>query len=637
MRTTLNGAARRPGTSVRILLFLLAVAGGLALLFLGFPPGAPDRLPVLIAALVLALVSAGRGDRGLAAFSFLFPCTGLLVRFFGGSDPIAWPILLFAGLAAGWTFRFIYDFEPAPESSAASGPLASLVIVWILGAALALVKARTLWAVMHGLAGRAVNVAGLSESVAIRESTFALSVVGAGAAFFFLLRRSGEVARRKAANAALYGVGVSAAAALLEAGGVLPPEASPFWRMSGRLSGGAADPNSLGLLCGLAFVYAVVAFGREPGRRVLFGLFLAVFVAGLFLSGSRSALLLVLFAAASLLLGRGIPPRLRVAVAAGIAAAVLAAALFLSRAAPGTLGGRLAQTFDSSTPVGQRVSARPLLWSCAWRLFEANPLSGVGLGAFTWRLPDALAQAGKRLPVRDNPGSAYVQALAETGFFGLMLTLWLAWRLGRDAVARVPEMDSDPVSAAAGAGAVAFLLALFLGSHWFAPDAGLLFFLFAALASRPAGRKEARAARWLRSAAVLAYAGAVLLAALVTAKPEETFRYSSRIGFHDLEQGTGGPFRWTRKRFALSLAPGEQRRLTLAQDSPTKEAVVIEASADGRLVYERSLRAGEAVVLRLSAPAGRPRIVLFRLSHSFSPKRLGLSGDRRELGLVAPE
>lgn len=62
-----------------------------------------------------------------------------------------------------------------------------------------------------------------------------------------------------------------------------------------------------------------------------------------------------------------------------------------------------------------------------------------------------------------------------------------------------------------------------------------------------------------------------------------------------------------------------------------------ETRADGQPVFEHSLPAGQAVVLRLSAPAARPRVVLFRLSRSFSPKRLGLSADRRELRLVAPE
>ena len=171
---TSNTVVRTPGTAVRILLFLLAVSGGVALLFLGFPAGVPDRLPVLVVAVALALVSAGRGDRGVAAFAFLFPCTGLLVRFFGGSDPVAWPVLLFAGLAAGWTFRFIYDFDTAPEPSPADGPLAGLLAVWLLGTALAVARARTLWAAGHGLAGRAVNVEGLPDSVAIRETVFAL-------------------------------------------------------------------------------------------------------------------------------------------------------------------------------------------------------------------------------------------------------------------------------------------------------------------------------------------------------------------------------------------------------------------------------------------------------------------------------
>jgi O-antigen ligase len=626
---------RKPGTGVRILLFVLAVSGGVVLLFLGFPAGAPDRLPVLVVAVVLALVSAGRGDRGLTAFAFLFPCTGLLVRLFGGSDPIAWPVLLFAGLAAGWTFRFIYDFESSSEPSPVDGPLAGLSIVWLLGSALALARARTLWAVEHGLAGRAVNVAGLADSVAIRETAFALASVGAGAALFFLLRRSGVAARRRSANAALLGVGVAAAASVLQRFAILPPEASPFWRMSGRLSGGAADPNSLGLLCALALVFGVVAYGRSRERRAFLGVLLAVFLVGLFLSGSRSGFLLVLLAAASVLLGRRLPAGFRLAVVTAAVTIALVAGLLISRAAPGTLGQRLAQTFDSSVPAEQRASARPLLWSCAGRLFLESPLAGVGLGAFSWRLPDALAQGGESLPTRDNPGSAYVQALAETGLPGLLLTLLFAGRLARVAVRRISGWNADLVGAGAAAAVLAFLLALVFGSHWFAPDVCLLFFLFTAVVVEADAQAETRGARLLRRAAIATSAAAVVISTLSTARPEETFRYDSRIGFYEREVGAAGAFRWTRKRFALRLGPGEKRRLTLAEYAPEASPLDIEATVDGGLVFEHRLVPGQAVALRLSAPADRARIVLFRVSRSFVPKRLGLSDDRRELGLVA--
>lgn len=633
---TSNGTVRTPGTGVRILLVLLAVSGGAALLFLGFPAGAPDRLPVLVVALVLALVSAGRSDRGATAFAFLFPCAGLLARFFGGSDPIAWPVLLFAGLTAGWTFRFIYDFESAPEPSPVDGPLAALSAVWVLATALALANARTLWALWHGLSGRAVNVAGLPDSAAIRESVLAFSVVGAGAAYFFLLRRSGETARRRSANAALLGVCVSAAASLLQRTGALPPEPSPFWRLSGRLSGGAADPNSLGLLCGLALVFALVAHGRSRERRGLLVVLLAVFLAGLFLSGSRSGFLLVVLALASLLVGRRLPARFRAGVGVAGAVALLAIGLLVSRAAPGTLGRRLAQTFDPTLPVEYRISARPLLWSCAGRLFLESPLAGVGLGAFSWRLPDALAERHESLPTRDNPGSAYVQALSETGLPGVFLTLGFAWCLARAAAGRILELDRDPVRAGAGAGVVAFLLALVFGSHWFAPDVCLLFFLFAALAAGGVAPPERKAARPLRLAAIAVYAAAATVAALSTARPEQTFRHTSRIGFYDLETGEGGSFRWTRKRFALRLEPGQERRLTLAHYTPEAQPVAIEVTADAAPVFQRRLAPGESIVLRLLAPRERPRILFFRLSRSFVPKRLGFSEDRRELGLLAP-
>jgi O-antigen ligase len=626
---------RSPGTGARVLLFVVAVSAGLLLLSIAFPPGAADRLPVLVIALVLALVSAGRGDRGLVAFSFLFPCAGLLARLFGGSDPLAWPLLLFAGFASGWAFRFVYDFESEPEPSAADPWLKALTTVWVLSGLMALARARTLWALWHGLSGRVANGAGLPDAAAIRESVLALCILCSGAAFFFLLRRSGAQARRRAVNAALYGVAVSAAASLLQRVRVLPPESNAFWRMTGRLSGGAADPNSLGLLCALGLVFAVVALGRARGRALV-GLFSGVFLAGLFLSGSRSAFLLLVFALGSLLVASDVPARLRLAAPIGGAAAILGAAVLVS-AAPGSLGQRLAESFDPATPLAHRISSRPLLWSCAATMLATDPLSGAGMGAFSWRLPDVLAERGQSFPALDNPGSAYVQSAAEAGVPGLVLTLVLALSLGRGAAQRLPELDRDPAAAGAGAAVLAFLLALVFGSHWFAPDVCLLFFLLASTASGPGiGQHVSRPARLLRAGCVGVYAIAAAAAALATSRPAETFRYAPRIGFYEREGSSDGAFCWTRRHFALWLAPGQERRLRLAQFAPSIEPVGVEAEAEGRLVYESKLGDGDTIALRLSAPADRPRAIVFRLDRTFSPKRLGLSEDRRDLGLQVP-
>ena len=631
--------SRSPGTGTRVLLFFLSVVASGVLFAIGFPPAAPDRLPVLVLAVAMALAAAWSPRRAIVAFGFLFPCAGLLARLSGGADPIAWPALLFGGLLAGWLFRFIYDFESEPDPSALDSPLSSLLLVWVLATGVALARASTLWAIFRGLTGRAVNGDGLTDAAAVRESLFAFASLAAGAVFFRMLRRGGARLREQALSAALLGVATSAAAAALQALRWLPPETRPFWKLTRRLSGGAVDPNSLGLLCALGLVLVLVRIGRRDRLDRTGALLAVLLLGGLLLSGSRAGLLLLLIGAV-LLVAIGVlgASARRVSIAAA-AVLVLACAGFLLRGSAGTLGSRIAQTFDPNLPVEYRVSARPALWSAAWRLFLRHPIEGAGMGAFVWTFPDLAREERRRYLLRDNPGSAYVQALAETGAAGFLVTAFFVAAAAR-AAWRAARQPGD-VAAGAGVAAIAFLASLTVGSHWLASDVALLFFLFAAVVAYPAKREAAGIhpawPRTVRFAAVALFAAGSLAAALATARPAETFRWSSRIGFHAEELGDGGPFRWTRRRFALWLAPGETRRLTLAHYSPSPSPVEVSASVDGLPGYRRSLKAGESVSLALTGSTNVGRAFVFQVSRSFVPKRLGLSPDRRELGLLSTE
>ncbi len=626
---------RRPGTPARILLFLVALFGyGLAL-SIAFPPGAPDRLPVLILSILLALATAQRWGRGARLFAVLFPCAGLIARLAGGSDPAAWPTLLFAGFAAGWTFRFVYDFDTEPDPSGPDSILKALLALWALSALLAVVEARTLWALLHGLSGRAVNGEGLPESTAIRESLLAFGALVSGGGFFLLMRRSGDGIRRQTLAAALFGTALSAGAAILQRLSALPAEPHPFWRMTGRLSGGAVDPNSLGLACALALVVGVAA-ASERGWRPPAAAPLLILLAGLLLSGSRSGLAVI---AGSLLLLLILRRKALSARALGLVTAatgVLLAAVLLSAASRGSLGGRLTAMLDPSWPIASRVSSRPILWSAAYRLFREHPIEGGGMGVFTWRLPDLLRARGLQLPMRDNPGSAYFQALAETGILGLAVTLLFAAALARDGLRRLTRGEGGGVPAAAALGALSFLGALAVGSHWLAADTSLLFFLIASVATLPAQASRSWPPRAWPRAGVLLYAAAALAAGLSTAQPEEAFRYGARIGFYSPETGPGGVFQWTRQNFALWLSPGQRVRLALAHFSPLDRSVQITARERGRLLYRRTLDPGGIVTLDLSGGASRPGAISFALSRSFVPRRLGIPGnDARQLGLQA--
>ena len=630
--------ARRPGGLARLLALLATGAGFFAIFSIGFPPASRDRLPVLALAGALALVAAWDRGRGLALFGFLFPLAGLGDRLAGGADAIAWPVLLFLGLAAGWTFRFLYDFESEPDPSRADRALGGLLALWCLAAALAIVRARTLWALFRGLHLRAVNVEGLPDAAAIRTTVLSFAALAVGAAFFFLLRRAGRADRERTLLGTLAGTAASAAVAVAERLGVVAGETSPFWRAAGRFSGGALDPNALGILCACAAIVAAAAAASHGGTargRAAALLALPVLVAGLALSGSRSGLALAAIGFAGLLVARAIAPRRRAAVV--VLAAALVAVLAASRFAGshGSAGDRVREMFDARLPMEWRVSTRPVLWQSAVRLFARHPIEGAGLGAFTWQLPNLLAEQGRPPQMTDNPGDAYLQALAETGAVGFVLTVAFALLVAREAWASLRDASGSGLRAGAGAAILGFLAALLTGSHWFAPDVALIFFLLVAVAARPpAPRRAAWTARAV-SLALGVYAAAAAWSALGTLDAGEAFRYRPEIGFHGVEAGAGGSFRWTRRRFAIRLEPGETARLTLAHFTPEARDAVLTAEADGRTAFERTLAPGQAVSLRLAASPAHARVFRFALSRAFVPRRLGPSSDVRELGVMA--
>ena len=624
---------RRPGSAARLLLLAATAAGFFAVFTVGFPPASRDRLPVLVLALGLALLAAWSPNRGLVAFAFLVPLAGAADRALGGADAVAWPILLFAGFAGGWTFRFLYDFENVPDPSRVDGALRAVLGIWLAAALLAFVRARTLWALTRGLRLRAVNVEGLPDADAVRDSVLTFAALAVGAAFFFILRRSGAAVRARALSAVLLGCAVSGALAVLEKLGLAPGEVNEFWKLTGRLSGGAIDPNALGILCAMGLVVSASELAGSRGGAVRWIVAAAAQSAGLVLSGSRSAVVLLAAALLALLAAPGIPVRRRIALAlAGLAILIVVAGLF-ARTTRGSVASRVALFFDPTVSAESRVSTRTVLWQSAWRLFEKHPISGAGLGAFPWQLPNLLAEEGRALPLRDNPGNAYLQVLAETGILGFAMTMVLVFSFAREAFAAL-RRASAPLPGI-GAAILGFLVALFFGSHWLAPDVSLFFFLLAAVASRTPERAPSPVAVRARRLAVGTYVAAAGVTALATVSPDEAFRYRPAIGFHGKETGKAGPFYWTRRRFAIRVEPGGSMRIGLAHFTPEGKPVELVAVSDGREVLRRTLAPGEGRTLVLSADGTRPRVVEFALSRAFVPRRLGLSSDRRELGLVS--
>ncbi len=287
----------------------------------------------------------------------------------------------------------------------------------------AMARGRTLWALQHGLGLRAVNVEGLLDAAAMRESLFALSALASGVGFFFILRRAGAALREKALRAMLAGCGLSGALAVAERLGLPPGETSAFWKIDGPALGRrdrsqcARTPLGPRLRCGRGLASRRRPPASADRRRGGLG------------RGPRPLGIAERPASGG---GRRPRPRSGAGPAGGAPAAARPRA-GRGRRDPGPGGrsapvrprrpGPAARVFRGSRASRSRTAPRRARCSGPARCGSSAeyPIAGAGLGAFSWQLPNLLAEEGRALPLRDNPGNAYLQALAETGAIGFLL------------------------------------------------------------------------------------------------------------------------------------------------------------------------------------------------------------------------
>jgi O-antigen ligase len=212
-----------------------------------------------------------------------------------------------------------------------------------------------------------------------------------------------------AAAAAAYGLSLNAT-----------PEA-------GRLTTMGLDPNQLGsvLVAGVALAGALAVNARRaPGLRLAALGAGAFCLLGIFLTVSRGGLIAlgIALVAAVAFSGRWRPRVLLVAILISATTFVY----FETIASP-EARERIGSTTEGETRV---QNGRVTIWTIAWRMSKANPITGVGAGNFQESAKDYLLQPGVLdrtdqilLDVPAVAHNSYLSVLSELGVVGLALFL----------------------------------------------------------------------------------------------------------------------------------------------------------------------------------------------------------------------
>lgn len=233
-----------------------------------------------------------------------------------------------------------------------------------------------------------------------------------------------------------------------------------------RAVGPVGDPNDFAFVLASNVPLALyeTRWATSPWARRLSGLAVAVILATILATYSRSGLVALLGAGMWAMATRRISVRATVATVASGALVVLA--LFLTQ--PQVISHVLQA---KSAVAQQNVNDRYYLWGVALKEFSANPITGVGPGNYEPRFydfaPPILGTKAQPLTTHN----AYLNVLAELGAPGtalFLLYLGLSWI---DLRRRFPlDPQADALQGALAAGFVAALVgAFFLTEQYLAP------------------------------------------------------------------------------------------------------------------------------------------------------------------------
>lgn len=576
----------------------------------------PSPLPFALAGLLpLAALAAWRIDIALLVLAATVP----IVRFAGGLlGSAAWPEMLALAVIAGWFCRRTIAADRLHSDLDAPLAVTAAVIVSSLFVVTTLMQWRltgflvpTTWLTAYAQGYFLMESSGDAVDTAMRLLETLV-----------LLRAAASVATeqpRWVARLAAALVGGAAAAAAINVGSLwtaAPGQGlSSVLRqfLSARVNVPYPDLNAAGSFFVMTLAPAIgLALGCR--RRALATMAAVVIAAGLWVSGSRTAVMAGLLALALPLGWRSRGWRVQTLRRAHVAAAALLVVAAVSTA-------YLLPHRETQRSANEAAKVRYELARSGLQMLATAPVFGVGIGNY-FNLSGQFAS--KELLAlfpparRENAHNNYIQILAELGLAGFGACLWLAAVSARPLVRLLSEEvgeDERRLRWGMAIGIVAFAITC-LGGHPLLIDEpafslAMLYGAAVGLGTPAAAVAGARITTPHRSQA--ARIAAAIVIALVAAVPLRWYSARAAMDLSELAFGLTGWYTG-RDGVAYRLAgtssvlyvPATYRAITIPlRATHPHEEVALEIRVDRVTVQERRIRTDDWQLVRLALPPQR--------------------------------
>jgi hypothetical protein len=599
-----------PGWTMGRVASVVPIAGLLVYWFLQ-----PVAFPLKSLGVLLVGTSIVSPAAGLLAFAGLAPLSTAIAGLCGAPG-MGGQLLELMALGAG--AGAILHGSP-PEGRTRIGAAALFMAVVALASVAAMIPAAAApfaRSLADGPLLRDLALRQTAESSPVWSPVFAALVIAECALLAWATERTVRRSSGLAARLVAMGLGGHAAAALMSllalVGGALRTadglHTLPHLLMGVRVNV-QADLNAAASALLVAGVAGMGLMKTAGTNRVIIGLLLVFVAAGLWMTGSRIALVMGAVAVTAAVGWTALRRGRRRVVTAAVAVLVLGASAWMV----------IASTSSRSTPLPRSIELRMVMASAGLGMFKEAPVFGIGVTKFyaasTVYAGPYLLSVGWR-PF-ENAHNNFIQVLAEQGLVGLGALLWmLAIVLSS---ARSAIVTDATLRGALLLGIAACLGTWLTGHPLLEPEFAFVFWFYGGLlaaltpavsrGSHTAGRPLAPTAgrplgpRWLPFVLVGAVLASVPLRAAALRNTLELEHYG--IGLSLWQHDDSQRYRTSGRSFTLYLPAGQIAQIPVRRAPGAPDRLAVEIRHRGRLM-DRVPVEGEAWQnIVVAVPEGR--------------------------------
>jgi len=454
--------------------------------------------------------------------------------------------------------------------------------------------------------------------------------------FIFIILKKQKIEESEAFKWITYGYFISLFIALVQRFYNNDFLSQKWWmEKAGQVNGGFSDFNSFGVFSGILFVYFTVKILQKLSLFNIAGLIASM--AGIFLSGSRTAFIFMIISVFIILMSKKIKKRYKILALLVIIVLIIFAGGILKRRINRNIN-KLAQIWNQDNKIrylDKLSNGRITMIENSMHIIKKFPVTGVGGGNFLFYL--RYMKYGTE-HLEDLPLNNYLHIIDEIGIIGFLFFFIFLIFIFKDRKNKDNKLFIILF--------LSFLFVLLFNNFLWFPEINILFWILISISNREKPGKIIEN-NGQKTVNYFIFAGLILIFIIMNIfnfnklHPKELIKEkggSYDYGFwYEEKNNKDKTFRWTKSEAGIYMFPYSSRTFSIKCGAPIshlrENKQIVNIYWKDKLFKKLVFRENRSVLFNINKSLSKEGFLELRIEPVFNLNKLNISTEKRNLGV----